>query len=112
VTEDYAELLGAVRQIYLETVPRYGGMVVRVQGDGLLALFGYPQTREDDGRNAVAAALELHERVRALPHALPDGFSPSLHSGLHSGLVLLRSGDIDLGRFELLGTVPNIAARL
>ena len=112
VTEHYAELLGAVRAIYLDTIPRYGGMVVRVQGDGLLALFGYPQTREDDGRNAVAAALELHQRVRALPHELPAGFTPSLHSGLHAGLVLLRSGDIDLGRFELLGTVPNIAARL
>ncbi|MEJ8835398.1 ATP-binding protein [Ramlibacter sp. AN1133] len=112
VTEHYAELLGAVRQIYLDTIPRYGGMVVRVQGDGLLALFGYPQTREDDGRNAVAATLELHQRVRELPIPLPSGFSPSLHSGLHSGLVLLRSGDIDLGRFELLGTVPNIAARL
>jgi class 3 adenylate cyclase/tetratricopeptide (TPR) repeat protein len=112
VAEHYAALLTALRTVYLETVPRYGGTVVRVQGDGVLALFGYPETREDDGRKAVAAALEMHQRVRELPVELPPGFSPALHSGVHAGLVLVRSGDIDLGRFELLGTVPNIAARL
>ncbi|MDB5861249.1 MAG: hypothetical protein JWQ76_4938 [Ramlibacter sp.] len=111
-TEHYAAMLAAVRDVYQDTIPRHGGMVVRVQGDGLLALFGYPLTREDDGRSAVAAALEIHQRVRELRIALPDGLALCLHTGIHSGLVLLRSGNVELGRFELLGPVPNIAARL
>ena len=53
---EYAALLSALRIAYQETLPRWGGQIVRVQGDGLLAMFGHPVTREDDGRRAVDAA--------------------------------------------------------
>jgi class 3 adenylate cyclase/tetratricopeptide (TPR) repeat protein len=111
-TEHYAAVLAALRAVYQETLPRHGGMVVRLVGDGLLAMFGYPRTLEDDGRGAVGAALELHHRVRQLRAELPAGRSLCLHTGIHAGLVLLRGGGIELGRFELLGSVPNIASRL
>ena len=110
--EHYAALLSALRGAYDAIVPRHGGVVVRVQGDGMLAMFGYPQTREDDTRRALLATLALHDHVRTLPAALPAGFELRLHSGVHGGLVLLRLGDIERGRFELAGSVPNIAARL
>lgn len=64
--EHYAALLAALRRAYQDAIPKHGGMVVRVQGDGLLAMFGYPVTHEDDGRRAVDAALDLHQRVREL----------------------------------------------
>ncbi|MDM0117381.1 AAA family ATPase [Variovorax sp. J22R133] len=111
-TEHYAAVLGALRSIYRETIPLHGGMVVRVQGDGMLAMFGYPVTREDDGRGAVAAALDMHQRIRELRPVLPPGRTLCLHTGIHSGLTLLSTGDMELGRFELLGPVPNIAAWL
>ncbi|MEJ8825457.1 AAA family ATPase [Variovorax humicola] len=111
-TEHYAAVLGALRKVYHDTIPRHGGIVVRVQGDGLLAMFGYPVTREDDGRGAVAAALEMHQRISDLRPYLPGGRLLCLHTGIHSGLVLMSSGDVELGRFELLGPVPNIASRL
>ncbi|MEO8059301.1 MAG: AAA family ATPase [Burkholderiales bacterium] len=110
--EHYAALLAVLRRAYQDKIPRHGGMVVRVQGDGLLAMFGHPLTREDDGRRAVDAALDLHQRVRELQPELPAGHSLSLHTGIHSGLVLINTGDIERGRFELLGPVPNIASRL
>ena len=110
--EHYAQLLAAVRQAYQDTIPKHGGLVVRVQGDGVLAMFGYPATREDDGRRAVEAALQLHARVRDTQLELPAGVALSLHTGIHSGLVLIGVGDIERGRYELLGSVPNVAARL
>ena len=110
--EHYAAMLAALRRIYQDTIPRHGGTIVRLQGDGLLGMFGYPITREDDGRGAVGAALEMHQRVRDLRIELPIGHSLCLHTGIHSGLVLLQSGDVELGRYELLGPVPNIASRL
>ena len=112
--ERYGEMLGELRRIFREVIPRHGGMLVRAQGDGILAMFGYPDAREDDGRRATEAALELHEAVRGLRVAgkLPGGRTLSLHSGVHAGLVLVADGDMELGRFELLGSVPNIAARL
>lgn len=109
--EHYAALLSALRRAYDEIVPQHGGVVVRVQGDGLLAMFGHPHTREDDARRALLATLSLHTHVRTMPVVLPAGFALRLHSGVHGGLVLVRSGDIERGRFELSGSVPNIAAR-
>ena len=111
-TEHYAAVLAALRKVYQDTLARHGGVIVRVQGDGLLGMFGYPHTREDDGRQAVVAALDMHQRISELRPELPAGRSLCLHTGIHSGLVLLRNGDLELGRFELFGTVPNIASRL
>jgi len=112
--EIYAELLHALREIYRSVIPRLGGTIVRIQGDGMLAIFGYPHAQEDDGRRATEAALEMHELARRL--SLPAGVAASktirLHTGIHSGLVLLDEGDVVLGRFELTGEAPNIAAHL
>jgi class 3 adenylate cyclase/tetratricopeptide (TPR) repeat protein len=112
--EWYAEMLAALRHAYTEVLTRHGGTVVRIQGDGALAIFGYPSPREDDARRATQAALELHAAVRTMAPDTGSGarLSLSLHSGIHSGLVLLDDGDAVRGRFDLLGTVPNLAARL
>lgn len=110
--EHYGALIDDVQAIYAETIHGHGGEVERVQGDGLLASFGFSGRGEDAGRRAVRAALEMHERVRSLRFDLPSGLSTSLHSGVHSGLVLARGGSTLVGKRELLGPVPNIAARL
>ena len=110
--EDYAHLLEHLSAAYQEVIPQFGGTVVQISGDGLLAIFGYPETNEDDGRTAVRAALELHDRVRALDALHDAGIPLRLHTGIHSGLVLLNEGDAVRGRFELLGGSTNIASRL
>jgi class 3 adenylate cyclase/tetratricopeptide (TPR) repeat protein len=112
--EHYADMLGDIRRAYRDVVPRHGGTIVRIQGDGMLAIFGHPEAREDDGRRATEAALDLHAAVRLL-QARPVGGAAvalSLHTGIHAGLVLVDDGDLVRGRFELLGNAPNIAARL
>ncbi|MFM2067795.1 MAG: hypothetical protein RLZZ584_2704 [Pseudomonadota bacterium] len=123
--EDYADLLGQVRALARVIVPRHGGVVVRTQGDGIVAIFGYPASGEDDGRHAVEATLALHAAVRELDlsgigggvgaggaGAGPAQQPVALHSGIHAGRVLLRPGGQEGGVFELLGPVPNIAAHL
>lgn len=113
--EHYAAMLAGLRTLYERIVPHHGGVIARIQGDGMLAVFGHPEVREDDGRRATEAALELHTAVREL---LPPGPRPAdfpglaLHSGIHAGIVLINEGDQMRGRFELLGNAPNIAARL
>lgn len=112
--EDYAELLGALRQVYAAGVAAHGGTLVRIQGDGMLAIFGWPNPREGDSRRAVAAALQMHQQVAALRGFGPRGRPAELrlHSGIHAGLVLVQRGDTMTGRLDLLGRAPNIAARL
>lgn len=111
--EAYAGLLERFRALAREIIPAHGGSIARLQGDGLLALFGHDVQREDDGRRAVEAALALHAAVARLPIGpQPGAATLQLHSGVHAGLVLLIEGDIERGRFDVVGEVPNTAARL
>ncbi|HZE92042.1 MAG TPA: AAA family ATPase [Rhizobacter sp.] len=110
--EHYADLLTRLRALYHEVVGKHGGTITRIQGDGMLAIFGYPEAGEDDGRRATEAALDLHHAVRELRTDPPLRSVLSLHSGIHAGLVLLDEGDVTRGRFELVGDAPNIASRL
>lgn len=112
--EDYQELLRAFRALYEEVVPRYGGVVAQIQGDGFLAIFGYPEPQESDARRAVQATLELHRRVEALRLDIPMHGRRcfTAHSGIHSGQVLLAGGDAARGKFDVTGAAINVAARL
>jgi len=111
--EEYRELLAAVRAIYREVIATHGGVIAQFMGDGMLALFGYPEPGEDDGRRAVEAALDLHDQVHRLGDEMRWGGTPlRLHSGIHAGLVLLIEGDQISGRFEIVGEATNIASRL
>lgn len=111
--ESYAELLGHLRELFETIVPRHGGEIIRIDGDGVLCIFGRQASYEDAGRRAVEAAIDLHGGAAALDQAFaPPGVPVRLHTGIHSGIVLLRSGDLVRGRFEVLGDATNVAARL
>jgi class 3 adenylate cyclase/tetratricopeptide (TPR) repeat protein len=112
--EHYSEMLREVRAVCQRVIPQHGGTIVRLQGDGLLAIFGHPTPRPDDARRATEAALELHAGVRKLQVRTDSAAAVdlALHTGIHAGMVLLDEGDTLRGRFELLGNVPNLAARL
>jgi tetratricopeptide (TPR) repeat protein len=113
-SEHFSELLGKLRDIWHQATVKHGGRVIRTQGDGVLAVFGYPRSGEDDGRRAAEAALDIHEWVGQVQH---DGLLPArlplrMHSGIHAGTLLLSEGDIEWGRFDLIGDVVNTAAHL
>ena len=112
--EHLADILAVLQDICRTVVKRHGGHVARLQGDGALAVFGYPTPSEDDGRRAAEAALEIHALISQIEsEAIPFELSPlQMHSGIHSGLVLVSPGDIELGRLELVGDAANTAARL
>lgn len=113
-SEHYARLLQALRQLGDTVLSAHGGRVLRLQGDGVLAVFGLPQPQPDDTRRAIEAVLDLHERVRALrPPVRPAGLPALvLHSGLHAGPVQVGPGDAQRGRLTLSGDVPDLAVRL
>ena len=111
--EEFAAHLEQLRYFARAIIPRHGGSIARMQGDGLLALFGQVEALEDDGRRAVEAALELHQAVATITVGMGASAQPmQMHSGIHAGLVLLLDGDIERGRYDVVGEVPNTAARL
>jgi class 3 adenylate cyclase/tetratricopeptide (TPR) repeat protein len=112
--EHYADLLSRLRRTFENVVLKHGGTIIELRGDGVLASFGHPQAREDDGRRATEAALELHDRVRGMQSdvPLPRSTPLRLHTGIHAGLVLVDEGDSIPGQPGLLGSAVNIAARI
>ncbi len=107
------EVTRHLKRCFNQVVPKYGGTVVDYQGDGVMAMFGFPETGEHDGRRAVEAALELHDTFRREQTSnLSSLPTLELHTGVHSALALLDENDLAPGRYVPLGEAPNLASRL
>ena len=112
--EEFAQVLRRLREAARRVIAQHRGTIARIQGDGVVAIFGHPQAEEDDARRAVEAALDLREAIDALHVAGMHRTAAriGLHSGIHAGLVFIEEGDIERGRFDLAGHTVNTAARL
>ena len=88
---------------------RFGGMVDKFIGDGVMAVFGIP-SHEDDPERAVRCALAMAEAVQELNREQPD-LDLAVRIGLTTGEAVVTLG----GSREtegVVGDVVNTAARL
>ena len=100
--------LRPVLDIMMEAVHRYEGTVNRVEGDGIMALFGAPIAHEDSAVRAAFAALDMQTAVHAL-----DGSSLSIRVGLHAGEALVRAINTDFSvEYDAIGATVHLAARM
>jgi len=90
-------------------VDRNGGVVTRVQGDGIMALFGAPRPHEDHALRACAAALAMQSAVTALGDA-----DLKIRVGLNTGLVVVQAVENSLGvlTYDVAGPAAHLAARM
>jgi class 3 adenylate cyclase/tetratricopeptide (TPR) repeat protein len=92
----------------INAVRRYEGTINRVQGDGIMALFGAPLAHEDNAVRAAYAALDIQKDVRAA--CAPD---IAVRVGLHAGDVLVRAIHNDLSiDYDAVGPTVHLAARM
>jgi len=112
--EEVEALMARVKTDASAVIERHGGTVNQFVGDEIMALFGIPVARRDDARRAVAAALDLHAAVEDYLATLEPAFARSLamHTGIATGLVVVRRSDARAGDFALTGDTVNTAARL
>ena len=105
----YRRLLQRYHRECTSIIAEFGGQVNRRAGDGVLALFGYPESHEDDTYQAVRAGLALRDRFAATRDEISGLFGEDLaiRVGIHIGPVHL-----DLVDREVYGLAPNLAARL
>ena len=103
---DIAAAVGAerLREVMAElfnrssaVVQRYGGMVDKFTGDGIMAVFGAPVALEDHALRACLAALDIQQEAQGLAADIEpgDGVSLKLRVGLNSGEVI--AGEIGSG---------------
>src|SRR2546428_10843130 len=106
--EDVRALLARFYVIAQEVIGNHGGTLEKFIGDAVMAVFGLPQAHGDDPQRALAAALELRERVRndaKLGNRLP------IRVGVNTGEVVASRG-ATTGDFLVTGDAVNVAARL
>jgi predicted ATPase/class 3 adenylate cyclase len=90
-------------------VDRHGGGVIRIQGDGILALFGAPRSHEDHALRACAAALAMQASIAALGDS-----DLRIRVGLHTGVVVAQAVENSLHylTYEVAGPAAHLAARM
>ena len=106
--EDWRNLVGAYLDEASAAVTGLGGHVLKKLGDGLMALFGYPQAQENDAERAVRAALAIQRALADLNARNAATGAPELAAriGIECGSVVVDATG------EVFGEAPNVAARV
>jgi class 3 adenylate cyclase/tetratricopeptide (TPR) repeat protein/ribosomal protein L40E len=113
--EELHELMDQVFALVLAVIHQYDGTVNQFTGDGVMALFGAPVALEGHAFAAVAAALEIQERMQAAAEDFVARWSraPVLRIGINTGRVVVgKIGDDLRMDYTAQGDTVNLAARL
>ncbi len=111
-----AESVRDMMQLYFRTmrtiIERHGGTVEKFVGDAVMAVFGVPQSHEDDAVRAVRAAHEMQLRAGELSADLMARYGSGIgvRIGVNTGEGVV--GDPATQHTFVTGDAVNVAARL
>jgi class 3 adenylate cyclase/tetratricopeptide (TPR) repeat protein len=112
--EEVKEIMGRVFGEIAQVVVKYEGFIEKFIGDAVMALFGVPQSHEDDPVRAIKAAREIHEIVSSISPQYEKriGKPLAMHTGICTGLVVTGEVNLEKGTHGVLGDTINVASRL
>jgi len=112
--EKTAALLNAYLDGMSDIVLNNGGTIDKFVGDAVVAFWGAPIARPDDGRNALNAALEMLNFTQKFGEGNPDrAMVGRTRVGLHHGEAIVGNfGGEGRISYTALGDSMNTAARL
>ncbi len=114
-----AEVMVAILNHYLEemtdVIMKYKGTIIEFVGDAILAVFGAPLKTERAVQDAVAAAIEMQNRMKGVNRFNDEKGYPHIEMGigLHSGEVFIGNiGSERFMRYNVIGQVVNLCSRI
>lgn len=112
--EELFELVQKFIRLLVNNVYKYEGMVDKLTGDGLMALFGAPIAHENNAERAIRSALDMVSDVANLSRELDlHGRDLSIHIGINTGSVIVGGlGGNGLMNYTAIGDSVNMARRL
>lgn len=107
--ERVKRLVDSVFERLVDVVEEHGGVVDKVLGDAIIALFGAPVAHEDDADRAVRAGLAMQD-VLADVRVEHPAEAIQMRIGVNTGEVLV--GTLAGTDYTAMGDVVNTASRL
>lgn len=107
--EDVKTLAHQCAERMSEEVRRFGGTVLNVVGDQVVAVFGAPLAHEDDAERALRAGLAIRDCSLSAGPKQPL----QVHVGINTGEVMAGLiGPVERRDYTVMGDTVNMAARL
>ena len=113
--EETIELLNTYYLLMFDAISTHGGVVNQMIGDGLMAIFGAPQSVTEPALSAVRAGLDMLEmiamfnRERQAENKAPLAIGVGIASG---EVVAGYTGTEQRATYTCIGDTVNLAARL
>ena len=93
-------------ELMCQAIAKAGGTVNRIEGDGVMALFGAPMAWADHAVRACLAARDILDRI-----AQGNG-KIAVRVGVASGEVVIRPTGRDASDWDAVGIAPHMARRM
>jgi len=114
-----AETVVAILNHYLEemteVILKYRGTIIEFIGDAILAVFGAPLVAENAADDAVAAAIEMQNRMDGVNRYNENNGYPEIEVGIgiHAGEAFIGNiGSEKFMRYNVIGQVVNLCSRI
>jgi ABC-type oligopeptide transport system substrate-binding subunit/class 3 adenylate cyclase len=107
--EEVSEMMNALWQRWDAVIVEHGGVIDKHMGDGLMAVWGGLEVREDDAEQAILAALVM--RSELVTFGAERQMELAIRAGLNTGPVLL-GGVGTTGELSAIGDAVNLASRM
>jgi adenylate cyclase len=94
---------------------RHRGTVDNFRGDGIMCIFGAPQSTADPCRDGFLAARDMFEELEVLNRELASEWLPAIRIGLslaYGEAVVGRIGAAERNEYTAIGDVANVSARI
>lgn len=104
-----------VPEMFNIIINRHGGMVDKLLGDGIMAVYGHPYQTGHEVVKAIHSAIDMQQAAAALEQALTiAGYDPvEIGVGINYGKVLIcEVGDERYRESTVIGAPVNMAAKM
>ncbi len=113
--EEMVQLLNRFLEKMSVIIHKYDGIIDEIIGDSILAIFGAPESHDNDPERAVVCALEMQNSLIPLNNEiLAEGYPPlEMGIGINTGTVIVGNIGSELRmKYGIVGAAVNTAARI
>jgi adenylate cyclase len=113
--EEVVSMLNEYFEVMVKIINDNGGVVDKFIGDAIMAVWGVPNTSQDDTKNAIIACLEMRMALNSLNQdRILRKLTPiKIGMGLHAGEAISgQIGSSERMEFTVIGDAVNTASRI